>query len=55
VDRVLPDKFLLDEDDGLPVRDSQEYARNKLRLLRFYLEQFNVSMKDKWTTRHYID
>jgi three-Cys-motif partner protein len=52
---IAPDKWLLEEDDGLPVRESHEYARNKLKLLRFYLEQFNVSMKDKWKKRHYID
>lgn len=53
--QIYPEKFLLDEDDGLPFRESQAYARNKLRLLRFYLEQFNVSMRDKWKTRHYVD
>lgn len=53
--QISPEKFLVEEDDGLPVRESQDYARNKLRILRFYLEQFNVAMKDKWKTRHYID
>ncbi|HRF94540.1 MAG TPA: three-Cys-motif partner protein TcmP [Aggregatilineales bacterium] len=43
-------KYLEPVDDGLPMRDSQDYARDKkLAVLQYYLTQTIVSMRDKWS------
>jgi len=53
---IIPDKFLLPEDDGLPVRSSNEYARYKLLAVQTYIEITNTSMKEKpWKDRYYVD
>jgi three-Cys-motif partner protein len=50
------DKYLLPEEDGLLMRDSQDYARYKLEALRHYITMTNTSMRDKqWRERFYID
>lgn len=49
-------KYLLPEDDGLPMRKSHDYALDKLNTLRHYINMMNVSMGDKrWRERFYID
>lgn len=37
------------------MRQSQEYAKYKLKALSFYLEVTNTAMRDKWPIRYYID
>jgi three-Cys-motif partner protein len=50
------DKFLLPEDDGLPTRPSQRYARDKLRAVETYIKIVNTAMREKpWRDRYYID
>lgn len=41
--------------DGLYCRPSGVWAKEKLDYLRRYIEIFEVSMKNKWKTRNYID
>jgi len=54
--QIQPDKFLLEEDDGLPVRDSQPYALYKLKALTNYASITNQAMHKKlWRRRYYID
>ncbi len=48
-------KFLLPEDDGLPMRSSQEYANYKLKALTYYLSVTNTAMRDKWAVRYFVD
>ncbi len=52
---MQPDKYLLPEDDGLPTRASQDYARYKWKALEFYLRVTNTAMREKWSERYYID
>lgn len=52
---VSPEKFLLDEPDGLPTRSSQEYVLYKLNALKYYITVTNTAMRKKWTERYYID
>jgi three-Cys-motif partner protein len=47
--------FLRAEDDGLPMRPSQEYARYKLKALELYIKITNDAMKSKWINRSFID
>jgi three-Cys-motif partner protein len=48
--------LLLPEDDQLPMRESQEYIRYKLKALELYLTVTNTAMRDKeWFRRYYID
>ncbi len=42
-------------DDGLPMRESGQWAKEKLDYLRRYMEVFSVSMQSKWAERNYID
>lgn len=43
-------------DDGLPMRDSNDYAKDKLRILEAYIHMFIVSMQNKnWRALNYID
>jgi len=50
------DKYLLPEEDGLPMRPSQDYARYKLEALHHYITMTNTSMRDKqWREHFYID
>lgn len=43
-------------DDRLPMRDSNDYARTKLKALQVYLEIFTNSMKDKnWSGFFFLD
>lgn len=49
--------YLLDENDGLMMRESQDYAKDKLRILKGYIKRFIVSMRDNplWRGLYYID
>lgn len=47
--------YLQPQPDDLVVRDSGEWARAKLDYLRRYMEIFEISMKDKWPERNYVD
>jgi three-Cys-motif partner protein len=43
-------------EDGLPLRESGPWAKDKLRLLEAYMSVFHTSMKKKsWRAFHYID
>ncbi len=48
-------KFLLPEADGLPARSAKEYVHYKLKSLAYYLNVTNTAMRDKWSTRYFID
>lgn len=40
----------------MPTRDSQDYAKDKLTILKGYMARFTTSMKDKkWRALNYID
>jgi three-Cys-motif partner protein len=52
---MLKENFLLPEEDGLPMRDSKNYARYKLKALETYLHITNTAMRNKWPRRYYID
>lgn len=43
------------EDDGLYTPEVRDWAERKYRLISYYAEMFATSMKDKWTSRVYID
>src|SRR5271169_4076334 len=46
----------LSERDGLPVRDSGIWVKEKLYYLGRYLRIFSVGMKNKWAGRlYYVD
>lgn len=48
--------YLRDKADDLPTRDSQDYAKDKLTILRGYMARFTTAMKDKpWRALNYID
>lgn len=48
--------YLDNLDDGLPTRDSQDYAKDKLTILNGYMARFTTAMKDKnWRALNYID
>ena len=50
------DKYLLPEDDGLPVRPSGDWAQDKLFYVKHYVDTFENSMREKpWRARIYID
>lgn len=50
------DKYLLPEEDGLPARESGEWAKEKLFYLQKYIDVFERSMRGKaWRRRIYID
>lgn len=50
------DKYLLPEDDGLPVRPSGDWAQDKLFYVKHYIDTFEKSMRGKpWRARIYID
>ncbi len=49
-------KYLEPVDDGLAMRDSQDYAKEKLLVLRYYLDQTITSMRGKnWIAINYLD
>ena len=49
-------QYLTNENDNLPCRDSQDYAKDKLTILKGYMGRFTTAMKDKkWRTLNYID
>jgi three-Cys-motif partner protein len=51
-----PENYLFSLEDGLDVRVSQEYARDKLNALEAYLNMAMVSMKNRpWSAFNYID
>lgn len=52
---ISPEKFLLPEEDGLATRTSQKYVFYKLNSLVYFIAQTNVSMRNHWTERYYID
>ncbi len=53
---TTPSKYLEPVIDGLKMRDSQDYAKDKLRILRAYVYRFTTSMRNKlWRSLHYID
>jgi len=48
--------YLRDGEDGLSTRQSQDYAKDKLAILKGYLGRFTTAMKDKnWRALNYID
>jgi three-Cys-motif partner protein len=50
------EKYLLPEDDGLPIRPSGDWAQDKLFYVKHYIDTFEKSMrKSKWRSRIYID
>ena len=50
------DKYLLPVDDGLLVRESGDWAQDKLFYVKHYIDTFEKSMRDKpWRERIYID
>ena len=52
----MNEKYLLPEDDGLPIRSSREYVRYKLNALAIYLDITNTAMSRKpWYARYFID
>jgi len=52
----MSDKYLQNEDDGLIMRGSNDYAKDKLTILQGYIYRFTTSMRDKpWTALNYID
>ena len=49
-------QYLRNEADELPTRESQDYAKDKLTILKGYLARFTTAMKDKqWRALNYID
>lgn len=53
---ILPEKFLLPEEDGLVMRDSQTYAIDKLKAVATYIKITTTAMRNKlWRGRYYID
>jgi three-Cys-motif partner protein len=49
-------KFLLPEKDGLPVRISGPWVREKLFFVKQYIDTFEIAMRQKpWRKRIYID
>jgi len=52
----LSSSYLLSEDDGLIMRESGDYAKDKLRILNGYISRFITSMRNKpWRALYYID
>jgi three-Cys-motif partner protein len=50
------EKYLLPEDDGLPIRPSGDWAQDKLFYVKHYIDTFEKSMRNsKWRSRIYID
>lgn len=50
------DKYLLPEDDGLPIREFGKWTKDKLHYLERYVYMFETSMRQKnWCARCYID
>lgn len=50
------EKYLLPEDDGLPIRPSGDWAQDKLFYIKHYIDTFEKSMRTKpWRSRIYID
>lgn len=53
---LKPENYLFALEDGLAVRDSQEYALDKLHAVRAYLTMARIAMsKTPWTAFNYID
>ena len=49
-------KYLRNEDDGLIMRESQNYVKDKLTILQHSISMFTTSMRSKnWTAINYID
>lgn len=46
---------MLCEDDGLPVRISGNWAQDKLHYVKAYIDTFEISMRNKWKKRIYVD
>lgn len=42
-------------DDGLSMRPSGDYAKDKLDILERFLDMFTTSMRDRWTAISYVD
>jgi three-Cys-motif partner protein len=52
----MSQNYLEPVDDGLPMRDSKDYAEDKLRIIEAYVHMFIVSMRGKpWSKINYID
>ncbi len=48
--------YLRNEADELQPRDSQDYAKDKLTILKGYMARFTTAMKDKpWRALNYVD
>jgi three-Cys-motif partner protein len=50
-----PEAYLLNQNDGLPMRDSGDWAKDKLWILKGYVHRFITSMRDKWPGLFYVD
>ncbi len=52
----MENKYLSSEEDGLEMRPSGKYAKEKLDILKRFLYMFTTSMRKKsWTALNYID
>ena len=51
----MNDNLLKPVDDGLPMRESNDYARAKLRIIEGFVGRFITSMRDKWPALYFID
>ncbi len=52
----MSDKYLRNEDDGLMMRESQDYAKDKLTILQRSISMFTTSMRNKgWAAINYLD
>ncbi len=51
----MSDNLLKPVDDDLPMRESNDYARVKLRIIEGFIGRFITSMRDKWPALYYID
>jgi len=47
--------YLEAKDDGLPMRKSGAWAAEKLDYLARYIDVFEISMRQKWHIRYYVD
>ena len=52
----MNDRFLLLEDDGLPMRTASDHTKNKFEALKRYIEMFlNATKNMQWRAWNYID
>jgi three-Cys-motif partner protein len=54
--QISPENFLLDQDDGLPLRESKQHTLRKLRVVSNYMELFTKALQNTpWHAKYYID